>query len=258
MEEIARPFFSIIMPVLNSGATIGRALESLTQQIFTDFELIIIDGESTDSTLAEIRKFESRLPISHLVSEPDEGLYDALNKGIARARGEVVASLNGDDCYANPGVLLWYREAFSEPIPDLVFADLVYFSPARPEKVRRFYSSREFLPEKLKKGWMPPHPTVFVRAEVYHRIGTYRTDYQIAADYEFLVRALLVNRLSYRRIDAVVVRMQLGGLSTSGLSATFTLNREILRSLRENGIQGSWPGLLSKFPTKIKELFASP
>ncbi len=245
--------FSIIVPVRNVQATIQRTIKSiLNQKWHKTPEIILVDGASTDGTLEAIAPFESK--IGKVISEPDDGLYDAINKGIALASGDVIGILNGDDLYAHQNVLSLYDEAFRDPEIDLVYADLVFFSASQPHRVRRFYSSQQFHPKKLRVGWMPPHPTVFLRSTAYERVGYYRTDYQIAADYEFLIRAFLIHGLSYRRIASVVVRMQLGGLSTSGLKATYTLNREIIRACKDNGIHTSWPRILMKYPAKLREL----
>lgn len=245
--------FSIVVPVRNVEATIARTLDSvLNQQHAPKPEIILVDGASTDGTMRAVAPFAPE--IACVISEPDDGLYDAINKGIAQASGDVIGILNGDDYYAHPNVLAAYSTAFAEAGVDLVYADLVFFAADNPERIRRLYSSRHFQPEQLLAGWMPPHPTVFIRREAYGRIGPYRTDYRIAADYELMVRALLVHRLTYRRIDDVVVRMQLGGMSTAGLRATYTLNSEIIRACRENGFQTGWHRLLAKFPAKLKDL----
>lgn len=245
--------FSIVVPVRNVEATVQRTIESiLSQQLQPTPEIIVVDGASTDGTLQAIAPFESK--IAKVISEPDDGLYDAINKGIAHSSGNVIGILNGDDYYAHDDVLAMYGETFRDPEVDLVYADLVFFEVSQPDRVRRLYSSRDFYPDKLRAGWMPPHPTVFVRSSAYDKVGNYRTDYRIAADFEFLVRAFLLHKLPYRRIDSVVVRMQLGGLSTSGLKATYTLNSEIIRACRENGVDTSWPRILMKYPAKLREL----
>lgn len=249
--------FSIIVPVRNAEASVSRTIESiLSQRSQVAVELIVVDGDSTDGTLRQVERFGDQIDI--VISEPDSGLYDAINKGIGSASGDVIGILNGDDAYAHPNVLSLYHEAFRNPDTDLVFADVVYFAASRPDVVRRLYSSAKFHPAKLRNGWMPPHPTVFLRKEAYEQVGCYQTDYEIAADFEFLVRALLVHRLSYARIDSVAVRMQLGGISTSGLRATYTLNKEIIRSCRENGIDTNWLRILSKYPAKFKEFLHRP
>jgi len=252
-KRSASPRFSILVPVKNVEATISRTLASILDQTYQPHcEIIVIDGDSSDGTLDAVRAFGS--DAIRLISEPDSGLYDAINKGLGMASGEIIGILNGDDYYAHDRVLAMYAEVFASSDAGLVFADLQFFSAAEPEKTRRSYSSARFKPERLRSGWMPPHPTVFVRKAVYDLIGYYRTDYKIAADYEFLVRALLVHEVSYARIDSVVVRMQLGGLSTSGIRTTYTLNREIIRACRENGIHTGWLRILPKFPLKLMEL----
>jgi glycosyltransferase involved in cell wall biosynthesis len=240
------------VPVRNAENTIERTIESVLSQDFASFELIVIDGNSADGTLRRLERYRNR--ISKLVSGPDGGVYDAINKGIEIANGELIAILNSDDYYAHGGVLSLYSVAFCDPSVEIVFGDLEYFPASNPTRTVRRFSSKRFEPGRLRYGWMPPHPTVIVRRATYQRIGGYRIDYKIAADYEFLVRALLVENSKYTRLDTVTVRMQLGGLSTSGLGATYTLNREIIRACRENGVHTSWLRVLPKFPVKLLEL----
>ncbi|MEQ8482858.1 MAG: glycosyltransferase family 2 protein [Pseudomonadales bacterium] len=242
---------TIVVPVLNMERTICRTIDSILSQSYQPREIIVVDGRSSDSTLEKLRRYGNR--IDQLISEPDRGIYDAMNKGIARARGEIIGILNGDDYYANPQVLRLYADRFARSPADLIFADLECFSAADEMKTVRIYSSRRFSPAKLRYGWMPPHPTLFVRNSVYHRIGAYRRDYRISADFEFLVRALWRHQLRYERIDAVVVRMQYGGTSSRNLAAVFRLNREIIRACRSNGLSTGWVRLALKIPRKLLE-----
>ena len=251
LQDSSQLKFSIVVPVFNVSSTIVRAIASICNQSYSQVEVIVIDGASSDDTLEKIRAFESE--INTILSEPDLGLYDAVNKGIRHATGNIVAILNGDDYYACEKIFQRYAEAFLHTSASIVFADVEFFLKSDPNQIKRYYSSARFRPSRMRFGWMPPHPTVFVRREVYEKIGLYRTDYQISADYEFLVRALLKHRVSYARIDSVVVRMQHGGMSTSGLKATYQLNKEIIRACRENGVYTNWLMLLSKGPAKLLE-----
>lgn len=246
-----RPLISIIVPVRNMERTISRTLESIASQTYPHVEVIVVDGQSRDRTVDRVMPFSDHL--TEIVSEPDDGLYDAINKGLSRATGEIVGILNGDDYYCSERVLEWYAEKFRDNQVGMVFGDLEFFLPDSPYKTIRRYSSDSFRPDRLRYGWMPPHPATFIRRSVYEAIGNYRTDYEISADFEFLVRALVLNSVMYDRIDSVVVRMQYGGLSTSGVMATYTLNKEIIRACRENGLKTSWPVILMKFPAKLLE-----
>ncbi len=247
------PSFSIIMPVLNMASTIARALDSILAQTYSNYEIIVIDGASSDGTIDVVRSYGDR--VSRLISEPDDSLYHAINKGVELAAGDIIGILNGDDLYAHPEVLARYAERFLDPEVNVVFADLAFFPSDDPQKTVRTYSSSRFRPYKLRLGWMPPHPTVFVRREVYANVGLYRTDYRISADYEFLIRVFLDPTTRHERIDEVVVRMQHGGLSTSGIRATYRLNSEIIRGCRENGLYTNWLLLLMKIPAKLMEYF---
>ena len=179
--------------------------------------------------------------------------YYGVNKGLDRATGDIIGILNGDDYYMHPRVLDLYADKFENTHIGIAFGDLEYFPPNRPDKTIRTYSSRKFTREKLRLGWMPPHPTTFIRRSVYDTIGKYSTDYNISSDFEFLIRALWLHGIEFDRIDSVVVRMQYGGLSTKGLVSTYRLNQEIIRACRSNGLKTGWPTIMLKFPEKLLE-----
>ena len=172
---------------------------------------------------------------------------------VSRATGDIIGILNGDDYYMHPRVLDLYADKFENTHIGIAFGDLEYFPPSRPDKTIRTYSSRKFTREKLRLGWMPPHPTTFIRRSVYDTIGKYSTDYNISSDFEFLIRALWLHGIEFDRIDSVVVRMQYGGLSTKGLVSTYRLNQEIIRACRSNGLKTGWPTIMLKFPEKLLE-----
>jgi glycosyltransferase involved in cell wall biosynthesis len=242
---------SIITVSCNAEASIGATLKSVAAQTHPDIEHIVIDGASTDGTLERIAADGGH--IAQLVSEPDKGIYDAMNKGIQRATGEVIGILNADDCYADNEVLARVARIMeSEPI-DVVYADVVFFAPDNPTATIRRYSSRYFSPERIAWGQMPAHPTLFLRRSVFDRFGLYRTDYRISGDYEFVARIFKEGSLRYRYLPEVLVRMRIGGISTGGWRNTLLLNREVLRACRENGIKTSLLRILSKYPAKLFE-----
>ncbi len=247
----SNPLISIIVPVRDMANTVARTLDSVVNQNYSSVEVIVVDGQSEDDTLERIKPYRNK--IAALISESDFGLYDAVNKGIKRATGDIVAILNGDDYYSHDGVVSAYAKKFEDQEVGIVFGDLEFFTAQNPSRTIRSYSSARFTPEKLSGGWMPPHPTVFVRKSIYDEIGDYQTDYQISSDFEFLIRALWRNSIKYDRIDSVVVRMQYGGLSTKGIKATYILNKEIIRACRANGLDTSWWRILLKFPAKLAE-----
>lgn len=248
---------SIITVCYNSGETIRGAIESVIAQDYADIEYIVVDGGSTDNTLAIIEEYRSS--ISVLISERDRGIYDAMNKGVAHATGDVVGLLNSDDFYDSHHAISDVVAAFScAPTADVVFGDVVFVAADDLTCVTRYYSSEAFKPWKLRFGWMPPHPATFVRNQVYTRFGDYSLNYKISSDYEIFVRWLLVNKLNYLRVDKVLVRMRAGGASTSGIRSSVRLNQEIVRACRENGIYTNIFMVLLKVPFKLFELFCKP
>lgn len=245
------PRVSIITVSLNSSKTIRDAIESVLAQDYPKTEYIIIDGGSTDGTVDIVRSYGTR--ISVFVSEPDRGIYDAMNKGIRRASGDVVGMLNADDMYADSRVVSDLVCAMQDASVDAVFADLVYVDPLDTTRVRRYYSSGRWHPGRFRFGWMPAHPTFFIKREWYARHGLYSLSYRIAADFEMLVRLLYHGKAAYTHVARPVVRMRLGGTSTRGISHSLLLNREIVRACRSNGIWTTLPLLLLKVPAKLME-----
>lgn len=236
----------------NSAGTIADALRSVAQQSHPDVEHIVIDGASTDATCAIVRAEGGR--VSVLVSEPDQGIYDAMNKGLARATGEVVAFLNSDDWYATGDVLARVAALLqADDTLDAVLGDVEYVDPRRPQHSIRRYRSGRFRPNQLAWGWMPAHPALFVRRQVFEATGPFRTDFRIAGDYEWIARAFGPGDLRFRHLDAVLVRMRTGGISTGGWRNTLLLNQEVLRACRLNGIRTHWLKILSKYPAKLLE-----
>ena len=242
---------SIITVSYNSAATIAATLRSVASQTYGDVEHVIIDGASRDSTLEVVRECGQR--VSTVISEPDSGIYDAMNKGVRLARGEIIAFLNSDDYYAHDGVLADVARAF-DGRTDAVFGDVGFFRPERPDRLLRRYRASRFTPERLARGFMPPHPALFVRAEVFDRVGSFVPEYRIAGDFEWIARAFGPRGIRhYRHVPQVMVRMRMGGVSTAGWRNTLLLNREVMRACRANGIATSWPKLLSKYPAKMLE-----
>ena len=248
---------SIITVCFNSAGTLHHTIDSVLGQSHPDLEYIVVDGASTDGTLDILRDYRDR--ITRVISEPDEGIYDAMNKGIEACTGDIVGILNSDDFFRSPDTIADVVNAFSENgSADIVFGDIVYVSLDDLESVTRYYSSKRFKPWKLRFGYMPPHPGTFVRREAYEKVGLYRLDYRISADYEMFIRWLISARLPYRRIDKVLVHMRPGGLSTSGFRNSILLNREIIRACVENGLYTNWLFLLPKVPFKLLELIRKP
>jgi glycosyltransferase len=240
---------SVITAVHNNRETISAALDSALGQSGVDIELVVIDGGSTDGTLEVLRSYADRLHV--LVSEPDRGIYDALNKGIQRASGEVVGFLHSDDLFADAGVLSRIATAFADPGVDAVYGDLLYVRKDNPDQVVRYWRSGEFSGRRLGWGWMPPHPTLYIRRHVYEQHGLFDTSFRIAADYDFILRTLGQNRVGVCYIPEVLVKMRVGGVSNRSLSNIMRKSSEDLRALRRNGMGGLgallWKNL-SKLP----------
>jgi len=244
--------FSIITVCYNNGATIADTLRSVAAQTWPHYEHIVVDGASRDNTAEVVASLAG--PNTQFVSEPDRGIYDAMNKGCAHAKGDVICFLNADDYYAGPDILEKVARLLEAEQLDAVLGEVSFFSPDTPEKVVRRYDSGQFSPARLAYGWMPAHPGMFVRRAIYERVGPFRTDYRIAGDFEWIARAFGDGKISYRHLPEVMVRMRTGGTSTKGIGATILINREILRACAENGIETNALRLSLKFPRKLLEL----
>jgi glycosyltransferase involved in cell wall biosynthesis len=246
---------SVITVSRNAVNTIMNTIESLRSQDYKDIEYIVVDGNSNDGTLELIKSQEAN--IAKWISEPDRGIYDAMNKAIGMASGEVVGILNSDDFYSANNILSHVAQSFEDPALDAVFGDLVVVSANNLKKVIRTYSSANWHPDKFARGFMPAHPTFFVRRKYYEQIGLFKTDYKIAADYELLIRFLYVHKLKFKYLPINMVTMRKGGVSSSGIMSNIILNDEIIRGCRENGIDTNIFKVYPKYFVKFFELFNS-
>jgi glycosyltransferase involved in cell wall biosynthesis len=242
---------SIITVCFNSVATIRDTIDSVLAQDFDDLQYLVIDGGSSDGTMDIVRGYGDNIDV--VVSEPDHGIYDAMNKGIELATGDVVGLLNSDDIYAYDSVLSELVELMVSSGSDTVFADLAIVDADNFERVIRHYDSSKFNTGRLAYGWMPAHPTFMVKRELYVKHGGFLTDYQIAADFEMVARLLHTAAASYAYLPVVAVKMRSGGISTRGLKSSCILNREIVRACRANGIKTSLAQVLLKTPAKLME-----
>ena len=246
---------TIITVCYNSAKTLEQTIQSVIGQDYPDIEYIVIDGASKDGTQDIINRYQSS--INKTISEPDSGMYDAMNKGIRMATGDVIGILNSDDVYMHSHVISDLIKKMQNAKADVVFADLILVDEDQPERILRYYDSGQFEPSRFRYGWMPAHPTVFVKRAIYDAVGKFATDYQIAADYEMLIRILAVHKASYSYLPRPVVRMRSGGASTAGLSRNWILNTEIVRACKENGIYSNMLMLLLKIPSKLWGRFAA-
>lgn len=244
--------FSVITVCLNSEAHLAGAIESVLSQRYPHIEHILVDGGSTDRTVAIVQSYGER--IARFVSEPDEGIYDAMNKGLRMATGEMVSVLNSDDFYDGPDVI----EAVAEKLRsrdrlDGLYGDLLVVDRDHPERIRRLYDAAGFRPESLARGIMPGHGTLFLRRELLLRHGGYRTDYRIAADFELLVRLLHLHRIELAYLPRTILRARSGGISDRNLLSKLEISREVRRACRENGLPTNFFKIYSRLPYKLKQ-----
>ncbi len=249
---------SLITACFRSVDVIRTAIESVLAQKGADYEYIVVDGGSDDGTVDVIREFESAFAgRMRWLSEPDEGMYDAINKGIARATGDVVGILNADDFLDGDDVLARIAAAFdASGGVDCIFGN-VRFVKEPGGRTERVCFARWWRPWMLQWGYMPPHPSVFIRRDRFAEWGGYvpsRKEYRIAADCELLIRFFCNHRMTYRYVPICTTVMRLGGVSTNGVGARVLLNREIVKANRANGHFCCWPMLLPKYAVKVWEV----
>jgi len=246
---------SVITACRNSEQCIRFAMESVLRQTYPNVEYLVVDGGSTDDTVRIVKSFD---PIFNgrlrWISEPDKGLYDALNKGLRMSTGDIVGLLHADDFFAASDILTRVAGAFMDGSVDAVYGDVRFVRNKDLFRTVRHYSSKRFAPWMLRFGFMPAHPSFYARRGVFEKIGYYRTDYRISADYELLIRFFLVHRLRYRYLNVVTTMMRMGGLSTRSPRSTYILNKEIVRACLENGIYSNLPMLALKYIFKVSEL----
>lgn len=247
----SKPLVTVITVVFNGAETLEHTIRSVNEQTYDNVEHIIIDGGSTDATLDILRKYEDS--IDYWVSEKDAGIYDAMNKGIALARGDYIGMLNSDDYFAKPSALKIVATNFMASNVDAVFSCLDIVDPTNLNRVLRKYRISSFSPFMLRIGVMPPHPTFYCKKSCYEKAGPYRTDYRIAADFEMLARLLLKHQITWKFIDETTVKMRSGGLSSSGIKSSWVVNREIIRACTENGLYTNMFMLALKLPIRLME-----
>jgi glycosyltransferase involved in cell wall biosynthesis len=247
---------SLVTVCYNSEATIRDTFDSVLKQVYPDIEYIIVDGASKDGTVSIIKEYEAKFNCRMIwISEPDRGLYDAMNKGIKMASGKVVGIINADDFYCRDDTIKKVVAAFVENADiQSVFGDIRFVNSDNLNKTVRYYSSKKFNPRLFRFGFMPAHPTFFTYRQNFEKYGYYRADYKIAADYELLIRFLYKNKLTYKYLAFDFLKMRTGGNSTASLKSRIILNREIVRGCRENGIYTNMLILLFKYSLKIFEL----
>jgi glycosyltransferase involved in cell wall biosynthesis len=246
---------SIITVTYNSAETLANTIESVYQQTYQDIEYWIIDGASNDSTVDIIRgnveRFQGRL---HYISEPDKGIFDAMNKGIQRCQGDIIGTLNADDYFTSDDIIEEVVKSFSKKDVDVVYGDIHFIHADKPGKVVRYYSSALFHPFWLRFGFMPAHPSLYVRREVYQEVGPYSLDFTIASDFDMMIRIFRLRKSRYAYLRKDFVTMRTGGISTRNLHNRLVITKEQTMACRKNGIYTNRLLISLKYFRKLLEL----
>lgn len=250
-----KPLVSIITPTFNSAATLRDTLESVHRQDYPALEHIIVDGGSNDNTLALASAFDGPLRI---ISEPDQGLYDAMNKGLQRADGDIVGVLNSDDFYCHGQVISRIVDLMNRTDASVAYGDLCYVAASDKTRVVRYWRSGDYRPERFLFGWMPPHPTFFARRNLYDQLGGFNLALKLAADYELMLRFLYRHGLKAAYLPEVLVHMRIGGLSNSSWQHRLQANREDREAWRRNGLRPYFFTTWLKPLRKIPQYFLPP
>lgn len=226
---------SIITVTYNSSQTLEESISSVVNQTYKNIEFIIVDGRSTDSTLQIIEKYKDR--ISKFVSEKDNGIYDALNKGISMATGDIVGILHSDDFYTDNTVIENVVNTFSQTKCEGLYADLYYVDKTNTNKIIRKWKSGTYNQNSFLFGWMPPHPTFFVKKEVYNKFGSFNLDFKTSADYELMLRLIYKNKIKLSYLPKYIVKMRMGGQSNVTAKNRLIANMEDRKAWEVNNVR---------------------
>lgn len=248
---------SIITVCFNAASTLGDTLDSVASQTYKDVEHIVVDGGSTDGTI-EILK-SGRGCISSWKSETDKGIYDAMNKGIALSTGEIIGALNADDVYADNNVLATVADVFSDPGIDACYADLVYVDNRDTNRIVRYWKSRAYQVGLFKRGWMPAHPTFFVRRSVYENLGNFDLEYKLQADFELTMRFLEIYRINTTYVPKIWIKMRTGGVSNQSYRNIIKGNIEAYKACKKNSLRMlPFFTIFMKVMSRIPQFFKRP
>lgn len=246
---------SVITVTFNSSNTVRDTIESVFLQTHKDIEYIIIDGGSKDNTIDIVREYEAQYKGRlRWISEYDRGIYDAMNKGIAMATGDIVGILNSDNFYTSPDVLAMIAKVMSDTNLDAVYGDVHYVSSSNLSKCVRYYTSRPFHRSWMRFGFMPAHPSFYCRRSVYEKFGTFDLSYKVAADFENLLRLIFIHHIRTRYIAKDFVTMRIGGVSSSGFRSHRQIMRDHLRALKQNRVFSNPLFLCMRYPYKVCEI----
>jgi glycosyltransferase involved in cell wall biosynthesis len=244
---------SIITVVFNGERYLEECIKSVLGQDYKNIEYLIIDGGSNDQTLSIIKKFSQEL--DYFISEPDKGMYDALNKGIRAATGDVVGILNADDILATEDVISSIVVAFEQNNADGVYGNLNYIDTSPFKKILRKWVSKQFVNRDISFGWMPAHPTLYLKKDLFNRFGNYSLDFGTAADYELMVRFLYVNRISAHFLNKLLVNMRIGGMSNSSLKQRYLAFVNDYKAVKRNKLPCPLTTVLLKKISKLQQFF---
>ena len=244
---------SVVTAVYNRQKTIGDAIKSVAAQDCNDLEHVVIDGMSSDGTSEIVDSNRDTIDVS--IREPDSGIYDALNKGIAASSGDVVGFLHADDLFADNSVIQRVQQKFQSGDYDAVYADLTYVSFEDPDRVIRYWQSGDYFISKFRFGWMPPHPTVYVKRDIYDKFGDYRIDHGSAADYECMIRLMVRNQIRVGYIPEVTVKMRVGGESNASIKNRMNANLADRVAWTGNGLRPPFGLRFTKPFRKIPQYF---
>ena len=246
---------SIITAVYNSEKTIDTCMQSVLNQTYPDIEYIIVDGGSNSETLGKLNAAAEKYPNIKLSSEPDKGIYDALNKGVVKATGDIVGFVHSDDFLADTTIIASIVEAFKTQSVDGVYGDLHYVALENTNKVIRNWISQPFSYKLLKSGWMPAHPTLYLKKNVYSKYGKFDLNFKIAADYDFILRIFKQTDLNFFYLPKTIVKMRVGGASNKSLKNIVQKSKEDYRAIKTNRT-GNWLTIFLKNISKIKQFRA--
>lgn len=249
---------SIITATYNSGKTVRDTMSSVLRQTYPNFEHIIVDGNSKDNTMDIVRELEPQYTGRlKYISEPDKGIYDAMNKGIRMATGDVIGILNSDDFYTTDFVLEVLVQSLKDENVDAVYGDIHFVDDEDLTKCVRYYSSKAFKPWMMKLGFLPAHPSFYCRRSIYEKHGLFDTEFKVAADFEQLLRLIYIHRINISYIPLDCVTMRTGGASTSGLKSHLSILSDHLKAYRKNGVNSNMFLDMSRYLYKIGEIMTS-
>lgn len=253
MDTNRGPKVSIVTPVLNGQETIESTIKSVLEQSYGNIEYIIVDNGSSDATIAIVNKYKDK--ISRVIFEEEKGIYTTMNKGVKSASGQIIGILNSDDLYAHRDVIRMVVAQMERKKADSCWGDLVYVDRTDTQKIIRYWKSCEFKPKIFSRGWMPPHPTFFVRRSVYAECGFFNTEFKIAADYEIMLRFLYKHKVSSCYLPEVLVKMRLGGLSNRNFRNIILKTKEDYNAWKVNGLKAEVSTIILKNFSKVSQFF---